>query len=302
MNVQLSLLYRSSFLILVAIGFVLMLKDSQLLHSKKRYSRAASLQREKINEWVTSITSISGVSRGELLIELIGKFSLVPLLALLLRSIFNLSLIKCFVLAIFTFAILIRREFSRRSNIIKKYRELIESEFSSFAETLALAVNSGLTFMVALTKTIDDSLNQSFCETSDSFLRKLSHSIMGKRTKSAVKLTPLQRELQLIRIQILEGRTLSEVLDEFSRRMNSQIISDFVDAIVLSLGRGTPIATLITDHANSIRESEHRTILERASKAEIKMMVPVVFLLLPISVLFALWPSFQQLQQMVMLA
>jgi len=302
MNLQFSLLYRCSFLTLAAIGLVLILKKSQLHHGKTGNSWAALPQKKKFNEWVTSITLLSGISRGELLIEFVGKFSLVPLLAFLLRSLFDLSLIQCCVLAIISFAILIRQEISRRSKIIKKYREWIESEFSGFAETLALAVNSGLTFMVAITRAIDDSLNQSFSETANSFLRKLVRAAIGKRTNPAIRLTPLQRELQLIRMQILEGRTISDVLDEFSRRINSQIISDFVDAIVLSLGRGTPISTLITDHANSIRESEHRTILERASKAEIKMMVPVVFLLLPISVLFALWPSFQQLQQMVVLS
>jgi tight adherence protein C len=32
-----------------------------------------------------------------------------------------------------------------------------------------------------------------------------------------------------------------------------------------------------------------------AAKAEISMMVPVVFLILPISILFALWPSLANL-------
>jgi tight adherence protein C len=33
-------------------------------------------------------------------------------------------------------------------------------------------------------------------------------------------------------------------------------------------------------------------IAERASRAEIQLMIPVVFLILPISILFALWPSY----------
>ena len=31
--------------------------------------------------------------------------------------------------------------------------------------------------------------------------------------------------------------------------------------------------------------------MDKAGKAETSMMVPVVFLILPISILFALWPS-----------
>ena len=172
---------------------------------------------------------------------------------------------------------------------------MIESEFSSFAETLAIAVNSGLSFMISLTRTIDDFLDQRRTEITDGLVSKITTRIVGRKTPATLRLTPLQRELQLIRIQIFEGRSISEALDEFSRRLNSQMISDFVDAIVLSLSRGAPIAFLITDHANSIRESERRNILERAGKAEIKMMVPVVFLILPISILFALWPSLSNL-------
>jgi tight adherence protein C len=35
--------------------------------------------------------------------------------------------------------------------------------------------------------------------------------------------------------------------------------------------------------------------LSAAGKAEISMMIPVVFLILPISILFALWPSLTNL-------
>ena len=90
-------------------------------------------------------------------------------------------------------------------------------------------------------------------------------------------------------------------MENFSARVNSSIVDDFVDAVVLSLTRGTPVTSMLQDHAVSIRDHQRRIILERAAKAEVKMMVPVVFLLLPISVLFALWPSLQQLQQLVVI-
>jgi tight adherence protein C len=35
--------------------------------------------------------------------------------------------------------------------------------------------------------------------------------------------------------------------------------------------------------------------MDKAGKAETSMMIPIVFLILPISVLFALWPSINQL-------
>jgi len=261
--------------------------------------KGQSTLRRTFDDWVLGATLISGISRIELLAEFIAKVSLIPVAVLVLGITMSFSLLQSTLLIVASFVILMQREFSRKTKNIKKYREMIESEFSSFAETLAIAVNSGLSFMISLTRTIDDFLDQRRTEITDGLVSKITTRIVGRKTPATLRLTPLQRELQLIRIQIFEGRSISEALDEFSRRLNSQMISDFVDAIVLSLSRGAPIAFLITDHANSIRESERRNILERAGKAEIKMMVPVVFLLLPISVLFALWPSFQQLQQMV---
>jgi tight adherence protein C len=80
------------------------------------------------------------------------------------------------------------------------------------------------------------------------------------------------------------------------------MVSDLFDAVILTMGRGTPMADLLNNHAQNIRDSHSRALMEKAGRAEVRMMIPVIFLLLPISVLFALWPSFQQLQQMVVVA
>ena len=59
--------------------------------------------------------------------------------------------------------------------------------------------------------------------------------------------------------------------------------------------RGAPIAEVLIRHAQEARDSQRNQILAAAGKAEISMMIPVVFLILPISMLFALWPSLMNL-------
>jgi len=51
----------------------------------------------------------------------------------------------------------------------------------------------------------------------------------------------------------------------------------------------------LTRHASEARSVQRNRVLSAAGKAEISMMIPVVFLILPISILFALWPSLANL-------
>jgi tight adherence protein C len=64
----------------------------------------------------------------------------------------------------------------------------------------------------------------------------------------------------------------------------------------MALERGSPLIPVLSALVGDARNEEKVRLLRRVGKAEIALMVPVVFLLLPISVLFALFPSFVGLQ------
>ena len=51
------------------------------------------------------------------------------------------------------------------------------------------------------------------------------------------------------------------------------------------------MADVLRAQAADVREASKRALLEAGGRKEISMMVPVVFLLLPITVLFALYPG-----------
>jgi tight adherence protein C len=79
------------------------------------------------------------------------------------------------------------------------------------------------------------------------------------------------------------------------RGVESVLIRRFVDSLIIATLRGTPLTEVLQRHTEEARQSQRNQVMGAAAKAEISMMVPVVFLILPISILFALWPSLANL-------
>ncbi len=299
MSIEISDLQKIIPVTLICFGLGLIANSLANSGSFKFYRAPQGKLLASIQDSFRSISSISGVSQRELVAEFLAKVSILSLAVFFVGAAVDGSFLVSSMFGFLSILLLIRQEYNKKAKTMRKYREILELEFANFAETLALCVNSGLPFTAAFFRATEEYVGERKMSQTSPLGYLLRNFLFRKDSKKNHLLSPLQRELEIIRSQVDEGKTVSQSLDQFALRINSQIISDFVDAIALSMARGTPIAFLITDHANRIREAQRRMILERAGKAEIKMMVPVVFLLLPISVLFALWPSFQQMQQMV---
>jgi tight adherence protein C len=69
-------------------------------------------------------------------------------------------------------------------------------------------------------------------------------------------------------------------------------VSRFVEAVVVALERGAPLADVLAAQAGDAREAGRRALIEAGGRKEIGMMFPIVFLVLPLSVLFVLFPGF----------
>ena len=176
---------------------------------------------------------------------------------------------KSFVISIFlslliaiTVYIYIDRELTTQ---VKKYRSSLESEFPAVIEMLTLAISAG--------------------ETPLSAIKRISQSATGQ----------LPQEFARVVNDVRNGTSLHEALDSMGRRIKSVLIRRFVDALVTATLRGAPLVEVLTRHASEARSVQRNRVLSAAGKAEISMMIPVVFLLLPISILFALWPSLANL-------
>ncbi|HEY5199355.1 MAG TPA: type II secretion system F family protein, partial [Acidothermaceae bacterium] len=70
----------------------------------------------------------------------------------------------------------------------------------------------------------------------------------------------------------------------------------FVDGVAVAVERGTPLADVLRAQAVDVREASKRALLESGGKKEVAMMVPVVFFILPVTMLFALFPGFVSLR------
>ena len=88
---------------------------------------------------------------------------------------------------------------------------------------------------------------------------------------------------------------MTQALDNLSRKYDSLILRRFVTGIILAVERGSTLTPILIAQVKDARVARKNQILQRAGRAEIALMIPVVFLILPISILFALWPSYQQL-------
>jgi tight adherence protein C len=87
------------------------------------------------------------------------------------------------------------------------------------------------------------------------------------------------------------GTPLVEALHGFSGRTDLGPLVRFVDGIVVAVERGTPLADVLRAQAADVRDSAKRELMETAGRKEIAMMVPLVFGVLPLTVVFAVYPG-----------
>lgn len=102
----------------------------------------------------------------------------------------------------------------------------------------------------------------------------------------------LSKELGRALNEARAGASLVQALDGIARRTSLAPLARFVDGVAIAVERGTPLAEVLRAQAVDVREAGKRLLLESAGKREIGMMVPVVFFVLPITIVFALFPGF----------
>lgn len=101
----------------------------------------------------------------------------------------------------------------------------------------------------------------------------------------------LTRDLRSALDEARAGTTMSRALTELARRTTLEPFSRFIEGLVVAIERGTPLAEVLRAQAADVRELSKRALLEAGGRKELQMMVPVVFMILPVTVLFALYPG-----------
>jgi tight adherence protein C len=144
---------------------------------------------------------------------------------------------------------------------VRRREELLLAEFPVVAELLALSVTAG--------------------EGPAAAIHRVSRLSGGE----------LARELDGALGRARAGMPLTDALQQLADRTSLEPLARFVDGLLVAIERGTPLAEVLRSQAADVREAGKRRLLEAGGRKEIQMMVPVVFMVLPVTVLFALFPG-----------
>ncbi|RJK96542.1 type II secretion system F family protein [Vallicoccus soli] len=154
----------------------------------------------------------------------------------------------------------VARDRALGAQVARREQRMLQ-EFPTVAELLALAVAAGEGPIGALERTTRTSRGE------------------------------LSGELARALADARAGASLVQALQGIASRTSLPALARFVDGISVAVERGTPLADVLRAQAVDVREAGKRHLLEAGGRKEIAMMVPVVFLVLPVTVVFALFPG-----------
>jgi len=150
---------------------------------------------------------------------------------------------------------------NRLSAQVASREQRILTEFPTIAELLALAVAAGEGPVAALERVV-------------------------ARCRGA-----LVEDLARVLAEVRTGRPVAAALDDFGNRSGLPVVARFASGMAVAIERGTPLADVLHAQSADVREAQRRALIESGARREILMMVPVVFLVLPVTVVFAFWPG-----------
>jgi tight adherence protein C len=101
----------------------------------------------------------------------------------------------------------------------------------------------------------------------------------------------LSGELATTLADARSGTPLTVALERLADRTGLSGLARFAEGVAVAVERGTPLAEVLRAQAQDVREQGRRALMESGGRKEVLMMVPVVFLILPVTVMFAAFPS-----------
>ncbi|HEV2754608.1 MAG TPA: type II secretion system F family protein [Actinomycetota bacterium] len=110
---------------------------------------------------------------------------------------------------------------------------------------------------------------------------------------------PLAEEVETVLADIRTGSTAIEALEAFGTRVADPAVGRLVDALCTGIEKGAPLADVLRAQADDGRDLARRRLLELGGRREVWMLVPVVFLIMPVVVVWALFPGLVSLELLV---
>ncbi|WP_313812251.1 type II secretion system F family protein [Glutamicibacter sp.] len=149
---------------------------------------------------------------------------------------------------------------------VRKRARRILTQFPTVAEVLALTVGAGESTTGAIER-----------------ISRICHGEIGDELTQTLN-------------DIHAGTSMVVALSNMSDRIQIGAMTRFVDAITVATERGTPLGQVLRDQAQDVRDASKRELMEIAGKREISMLVPIVFGVLPLTIVFAIFPGLALLE------
>jgi tight adherence protein C len=145
--------------------------------------------------------------------------------------------------------------------VVNERFKAIDAALPGFIDLLVVAVEAGMGFVAAL--------------------RLAARELDG----------PLAQEMRLTLQEQTMGLTTAEALEETLRRVGTPGIRAFVRAIVQGETLGISIGVILRNLADQMRKQRKAIAEEKAQKAPVKMLFPLVFLIFPAMFVVILLPA-----------
>jgi len=151
------------------------------------------------------------------------------------------------------------------SSLISGRQATIQKELPEVLDLLTVSVDAGLGFDSALMRVVEKSSGE------------LS--------------TELRKTLQEIQM----GKTRREALRDLGERTGVEDLLTFVGSMIQADQLGVPISKVIRTQANQMRLKRRQRIEEKAMKAPVKMLIPLVLFIFPSIFIVLLGPAILQM-------
>lgn len=140
-------------------------------------------------------------------------------------------------------------------------RRLVESELPAIVDRASVCLSAGVSLPMMFARIGADSIG-----------------ILGS-------------EARTIALEVSAGASLVDACTASERRVRHDSWSRFIDHVLSARRHGTPLADIVRSLAAEERAAAGRRLIEAASAREIYMLLPLVFVILPMTVLVAIFPG-----------
>ncbi|NBW73856.1 MAG: hypothetical protein EBR26_05605 [Microbacteriaceae bacterium] len=107
----------------------------------------------------------------------------------------------------------------------------------------------------------------------------------------------VSEEFQRIIQNVDHGAILQHELDDLAITSTNEAVRELALKLSLALANGSSLSEQLAEFTHSATAELRTKLLDKSHRNETKMMVPLVFVILPVTVVFALYPSVVLIQQ-----